>query len=370
MVYGVGGVVRVRGVIAKTRLIIERIHSLTGETGEEVGMERARLLEQLKTRVSYVEEKRRLNRINFGDPRDVPNNIAQLYQTLAEAHVLLADNLDSGLSLTEMRIARIKADAIQDIETRVSAGGETNMTELEGRARTAREDIARAETRTVRNNARRASFFKNREGAINQKRRTFKQKHAVKGAIKAGAFALLGAGLASIYEYERQTLNPDVAQKLQAIKEKIQDAFAQRGDLPPEFMPNSLVDESALNAPQSIKIEPEVSPDDIGALDRALSQMDAESGAEVVTEGEVPTAYTIQKGDTLTNILKEKIPAIKELGAGQKQETAIANLIKKLSPSELSAIGVGANPDKIVAGKSLNLKVLNELIEKKGIIKK
>jgi hypothetical protein len=89
-----------------------------------------------------------------------------------------------------------------------------------------------------------------------------------------------------------------------------------------------------------------------------------------VPESVTSPTYEIQKGDTLTSILKEQIPGIKELGSGPTQDTAIANILKGLSSEDLKAIGVESeNVNKIFAGKSLNLEALHKIIEARNVLK-
>lgn len=80
--------------------------------------------------------------------------------------------------------------------------------------------------------------------------------------------------------------------------------------------------------------------------------------------------YTIEKGDTLTDIVREKIPQFSEMKAGYAQENAIANILKSLTPEEAKRIGIAApdgsfNVDKITAGKTLNLEEFAKIVEDK-----
>lgn len=78
--------------------------------------------------------------------------------------------------------------------------------------------------------------------------------------------------------------------------------------------------------------------------------------------------YTVKSGDNFTKILKEaNIPEFKDLSP-QGQENAIQNLLKSLSADEKAAIGLGADPDKLIAGQTtLDLNKVTQLLHEKQI---
>lgn len=330
-----------RSAVAKTRSIIDRIQALHGETGAEALASRTKLLEQLKVRVEYVEEKRRLNRINFGKPHEVPNNIAKLYETLAEAHVLLADRVDPAISLSEMRFESIKS--------LVNERGATYEKVVESVKKAQVEDANIREI-AQKKDARRTTYFTKREQNIQKKRLWFKTKEASKGTLKAGAFSLLGAGLFELFESDRRVT------ELDEIKESIQRAFESRSGIP--------VVEN-LNGTLSVA---EAGFDDTSDVRGSIQTL--EDLGPIHDVPQIPETYTIKSGDTLTNILKEHIPEIKALGPGQAQETAIANALKALTAETLKEAGLGPNKDLIFEGKTLKLRTLAEQIAKAGVLKK
>lgn len=100
-----------------------------------------------------------------------------------------------------------------------------------------------------------------------------------------------------------------------------------------------------------------------------------EKGAEKGVLALKETApYTIQRGDTLIGIMREKIPAIRELGteATMARENATMNILRDFSSQELRDIGItSGNVNKVYAGDAINMEKLNEaILARKGMIER
>ncbi|HEX4798977.1 MAG TPA: hypothetical protein VFV22_00370, partial [Candidatus Paceibacterota bacterium] len=99
-----------------------------------------------------------------------------------------------------------------------------------------------------------------------------------------------------------------------------------------------------------------------------------ETFAREVQPGAVPeihkseAVYVIQKGDTLTDIMKKHVPEIKNLKTPFAQDNAVANMLKSLKPEELSRIGIrSGNPNVIYAEEPLYLTELQKIIKSKSV---
>lgn len=79
-----------RGLIQKTEDLIDRVQTLIGSDSEVFAREIGPMMSKLRARVEYIEDKQRLNRINFGSKEDVTVNMAKMYEVLGQARVLLA----------------------------------------------------------------------------------------------------------------------------------------------------------------------------------------------------------------------------------------------------------------------------------------
>jgi hypothetical protein len=137
------------GVTQKLQDLIERYKSFEYEGGKIA--ERNSVVESMRARVQYIEDKIKLNRINFGSGALRATNMANLFETLGEARVLLAD--------MEMPKGGV-------LETRLE------------------------------------QYLISREGLIQTRRRKKQIKTATWGTLKAGALALAGKELA---EYVQET---------------------------------------------------------------------------------------------------------------------------------------------------------------------
>ena len=76
------------------------------------------------------------------------------------------------------------------------------------------------------------------------------------------------------------------------------------------------------------------------------------------------TIYEVKSGDSLTQIMKSKLPALSSLT--DEKENVIQNFIHKLSPEDMKRIGI-PDPDHIEVGSQIDMKVLNEILESKRI---
>lgn len=284
MTITIGNEKREVGVTHKLQALIDEYQVLSqqeGERGEtqEYKKEMNTLIDRIKVRAQYVEDKQRLNRISFGSKETHASQMAKLYETLAIAQMIVADRYTFSKSALEEKLNNV--------------------------------------------------LFQ-RENAIQNKRRLRQAKEVSWNALRAGAFAYAGGRLA------------EKAQELE-----LGDRLAKMVR-PESFRP-------------TIQLE-----GGIDMLDQDVSSAVIQQSREVI----VPETYVIQRGDSLTKILKEQIPEIKSLGAGKAQENAIANILRSLSPEELRTIGIQSGDiQNIRAGDTIHLDLLQESIQsQKGVI--
>lgn len=79
-----------------------------------------------------------------------------------------------------------------------------------------------------------------------------------------------------------------------------------------------------------------------------------------------PKAYMVGNGDTLTSILKQHVSEVRALSS-DGQENVIQNFVRSLSAKDLEQIGLAEGPDKLVAGQSLNLERVVQLLHEKQV---
>ncbi len=109
------GIQKENGATQKLQALIERYQLLDNKPGNIE--ERNKVFEQLQSRAQYMLDKQKLNRISFGTADVRPMNMAKFFETLAQAHVIIADNKRSEKSRTSKRMDQYLAyreNAIQD----------------------------------------------------------------------------------------------------------------------------------------------------------------------------------------------------------------------------------------------------------------
>jgi hypothetical protein len=93
----------------------------------------------------------------------------------------------------------------------------------------------------------------------------------------------------------------------------------------------------------------------------------------IVTHSEVlPSVeineYTVGRGESLSRIISEQVPKLRELGDGKVQQMALANFLKSLTHDELESIGVrGGNANMLIEGQRIDIARARELLEAKHI---
>ncbi len=295
------------------------------------------LLESIRVRASYVEDKQRLNRISFGDREERPAQMANLYRTLATAQMIVADNRDFPKTKEELPKWRSSPVSLE-------------------------KNLADALSKT--------------EDKLQNKRRARQVKDASKGAFIAGVSSYVGASIAThlqefgFMEKPSESLTgsslsentPSSAQNLVAPEGVGSETYPFAEDAP--MNPNAMDFPYAEEAPMSPNAMNFPYAEEAPAMNGV---------SETLTKTEVgPNAfgsYEIQRGDTLTKILKEQMPEIKELGKGPAQENALANILRGLTPEEMKEIGIrSGNPNLIYAGDKIDMDALHKIVESRSSV--
>jgi len=292
--------------VGLTQKLRDLIHEYQIETAKDsvTDEEKTKTLERILARVAYVEDKLNLNRINFGSGAERSLHMANLFETLGEAKILLADaEMPKGSEL-EARLER---------------------------------------------------YLIKREGLIQTRRRMKQIKIAAKDTLIAGSFATAGA-LLSDYVFSHGLFSKDTS---------IASGVAVGSKAP------SLVDTGT--SPQAqVEYESGMGQGAESSKPGSVVQETQARGAvpENAPEIQKSAPYTIKAGDTLTKILKEQTPSIKELGNTQAQENAVANILRSLTPDEMDSIGLSSHSiENIRVDDSIDVEKLNAIIaEKKSII--
>ncbi len=93
----------------------------------------------------------------------------------------------------------------------------------------------------------------------------------------------------------------------------------------------------------------------------SMQEAAATLGRETVSNVESATAsYEVKAGDNLTKIIKEHIAVMKDR-TPEQQVKAIQNMLKRLSPEQMKAIGV-THPDRIFPGQIIHIDKINDLL--------
>ncbi len=311
MTIDIAGEKREVGATQKLQYLIDKYQSLSkthdieGPPSPEYVKKMNTLLESIRVRASYVEDKQRLNRINYGNKEERPVQMAKLYETLALAQMIAADNSDFP------KIDEPIPDWRKD----------KNPKTLEERL---------------------ASELSKTENSIQNKRRSRQVKEASRSALTAGAFAYAGGLLA------REAQEMGLGEKLARL---VHDSPADRYVLPAELSPFD---------------QPLLTSEEIARAQGAAANFPYAEEAPMAAQH---APYTIKSGDTLTKILKEQMPEIQALDAGRAQNTAVTNILRGLSAEELQSVGIrSGNPDLIYAGDTINTDALHKIIESQSLM--
>ncbi len=347
MTIDIAGEKREVGATQKLQYLIDKYSTLSqandieGPPSPRYIKDMNNLLESIRVRASYVEDKQRLNRINFGNKEERAVQMAKLYETLALAQMIVADN--------------------------------SNFPKID-------EPIPDWRTSPKTLEERLASELSKNEDSIQNKRRSRQIKEASRSALTAGAFAYAGGLLAK--EAQEMGLGEKLGKLMGTEKTPELSPFDEPLLTPEEIARANAGGASSLseNVPASPNAANFPYAEDAPMNPNAANFPYAEeapmnsNAANLPYVEEAPMVsqhppYTIRSGDTLTKILKEQIPEIQGLGKGQAQENAIANILRGLSAEELRSIGISSeNPDLIYAGKDIDMNALHQIIESKQSI--
>jgi len=257
-IVNIGGEEREVGAIYKLKVLIEEFNSLPSDVSDT---DRNELLSRIRTRTQYVEDKLKLNRIQFGSLKERPLHIANLFETLGMAQLITQEYNTMPKSALEEKLSKVLF---------------------------VREDV------------------------LQNKRRRLQTKKVAWNAFRAGAFAVAGSYVAGLFEGESKN-NGSIERETQPVPEVSEET--------------------------SRVIETEVGGERLGT-------------------------YTVQKGDTLSKIMSERIPSIAVLGDTHAQENAMQNIFRSVAPEELKAIGIqSGNVDRINVGDTIDMDLLLQSVE-------
>ncbi len=329
--YEVGATQKLQNLIDKYNTLKEK-YDIEGPPSPEYIKDMNALLESIRVRASYVEDKQRLNRISFGDREERPAQMAKLYRTLATAQMIVAENRDFPKTKEELPKWRSSPVSLE-------------------------KKLAEALSKT--------------EDKLQNKRRARQVKDASKGAFIAGVSSYVGTAVAThlqefgIMGKPSESLTgsslsentPPSAQNLVSPEGTGSGTYPFAEDAP--MNPNAANFSYAEDAPMSPNAMNFPYAEEAPAMNGV---------SETLTNSEVgPNAfgsYEIQRGDTLTKILKEQMPEIKGLGRGPAQENALANILRGLTPEEMKEIGIrSGNPNLIYAGDRIDMDALHKIVE-------
>jgi hypothetical protein len=324
----------------KTQYLLDRCRNASEE-------KKPALLAQLRARAEYIHDKQKLNHINYGERNGMITRQTLLMEAVAEAYTYLTAE-----SMTE--------DAMAHTNVHFSESRERLDTQL-----------------------------KKTEAVLIASRKKGRQTDLLVSAGKAAAISTAAAYVVDLYHEWRAD-----ALATQTLTSGPQTAF--KGDVP--FVPTPVID-STVDSLTGVKIETsvpvrdlpeELIPRSVGI--GALSGNELDSGTfnnsprietDAMVEAEIERlqdeirvvddqidalktgTYTIKSGDTLTKILREQIPEIKELSTPEARRSAVAEFLAhlKLKPEELREIGVTSESiNKIRAGDTLNIAKLREMV--------
>lgn len=184
-------------------------------------------------------------------------------------------------------------------------------------------------------------YLEYKDKTIDTKRRSYRRAELGKQALIAGGFAVAGALIAEYFKSVPAAREALPQSTPQPATRGLGAAPATESVTPPAAPVQEI-------APKAMPSSPLVSPEVLSLK-----------------------SYSIKFGDTLTKILKENLPEIKNISNPVDKERALANLFKSLTPDELNAIGVRSGVvDSIYAGDTIKLDKLGAILKKKGGIDK
>jgi hypothetical protein len=301
---GALNIVPAESLIAKTEHLLARYEN--AEEGE-----RPKILSMLRARAEYIHDKQMLGRVNYGE----------------RAHAVT----------TQTRLSEVLGLALATV---TAEGAHIN-------------DVS--EARFEKTEARLSAQLEKTEANIHEARMQYRKEHRVRGVEKAAAFSLAGALTADLLR------TPGM---WDSAVDKTVDAVPDATDavVPPAPLKGAekVIEEMAEETLNAAEV-PDVPVEEVPTISESVSDIIAEVGAT-----EKLGTYTIEKGDTLIDIMKENLPDIQKLAEPHAKDNAIANILKSLSPEELDRVGIrSGNVDLIYAGENLNLGELQQIVSEK-----
>ncbi len=275
----VGGEKKDRGMISRMETLIENFNAIDKDTLDPLlVVKRMELLDKIKSRATYMEDKFKCSRVNFGPKEEYANNLAHFLNVLGEAKMILADTDATGKSETEERLKQ---------------------------------------------------YLSYREGAIQDRRRDLQIKKSALSALRAGTFSLAGATLSDL----------------------------ARGE--------GIFKVAETNATEVSNVS--VVPRSSTAVTEVESGPPQSPVAEVVKEVVKLEPYTVKSGDTLTAIMKDKVPFVRGMDP-VRQQAILKNILDSFTGEEIKSIGLRSeNADLIYPGEKVNIERLNEILESRRL---
>ncbi len=293
-----------------------KLERLLEQAEHATGDQKKRLLEQLRLRVEYVHDKQKLQRVNYGKADGRVSRQVALTETLAKSLAYLS---------------------AQDMMTEVKPVSRFARTKEKAKGRLDRE-------------------LQRTERGIIEWRRLGREADVMKSVTVAASFSFVGALAADYFRKDSLFFNESSEATLDTSQSSASTFDKEKSIFSGSF------EDSAITAKEGVN------------KDRIFDgASDGSDSAEVLSLKET-APYTIQRGDTLIGIMREKIPAIRGLGteSTMARENATMNILRDLTPKELQDIGItSGNVNKIYAGDSISIEKLNEaILARKGIIER
>lgn len=169
----------------------------------------------------------------------------------------------------------------------------------------------------------------------------------------------MGADISSIVS--KSVIYGTMAQSVYLLFDRIAEALSEKGvEVVPTGPASDLVDKSSVETAIASPETPETSDSSFAADARDAWNI-AEHGGAAIERVPLPE-YTVQAGDSTYKILREHVPAFRDLGRGRAQEYAMAKFLSLLSPEEVRAAGFSSgNTQMIYPGERINLEFLEQL---------
>jgi hypothetical protein len=295
----------------KMKYLIDRCRSTTVD-------KRPALLAQLRARVEYVRDKQMLGRVNYGEERGKLGRTNDLSSVVFEALTYLG--MEGGIQ-TESEL--------ESTEARYTDSRERLKFKLESTDARIRD--------TRKQEIREKLSYRNSDMRI-----------GVETAI-----------LATLVGQQAADWTNNLLQK-SAVPRGVPSSApmsAPELTIPKEAPPVTSFPEELI--PRTPGID---TPSQTGEFGTLSERSDVIPIATSIPET-IPQSYTIKSGDTLTKILTEQSPDIKELPTPQARSAAVAKIIEQLKPAELRAIGIASeDADIIRAGDRIDIAKLNEMV--------